>query len=1169
MCLCTNFNINAQPDTSFLDSKEILNQIKIEYGENSDQYIAELLNLENYCDENNVKYYPEIAHLIKKNEVIIRQRHGIDSPEYHTAIRILDILCNGKFLDPSNFSLYSDDIISVIRYVEANLDKCPNNQLQFLCYITSLYLDISTNVQKALYYGTKFFSLVKDSDCPNLDTNYLDAVRRLISAYELNLNKPDYLKWVKDYFDFLDNKYHNNIATEESSEIQNIKEMVILIFLEYISPDQFPEIRDYLLNQLRIYNSNVNYLWTVLENWAYNEFYESLKAFDEIFLSSRNNYMDKAICNIFIGTGLADLKETGFEKSMPYFEKSRKFVQNPLDLFDIGIRIYNSTGSFDLQKKLFWAEKNISLFNQCKTIFGTEDDVRKDQNISFFNNIANLYCDLGLYYKAINLETELLNIYHSYLEKSKTLYRNILGNLGEYYSFILDYNKALEYNTKALKLYSEEEENELIIPLHNSALYISKLGDNNKAIEIENTIINILDKTDVKDTYYYELYTGALCYLAYYYYNNNETMKAIEIGNQALSLAKSSLGTSHPYIPTFLDFLASYYAKIDIPKAILIEAEAYDLYAKIFGKTHDFYMESSKKMMNLQNLIQDKEGVISVSNSISTNLFDYIKSLFLFLPKNEREIFWQKSGIFFKEYFPYIAYSYDDSTLNSNAYNISLLSKGFLLNSELLLKNHLSKKGSEELLNTYNKIRDIKYQIDQLYKTPVSKRTINIESLESQAEEMERKLLQESCEFEDYSYNLTITWLDIKNHLKNNDAAIEFVSFPLTNDSTIYIAYVLRSDIDSPILVKLFEEKEISSLNDNDLYNNIKGCELIWHKLYSKLDGIENVYFAPDGILHQIGIEYFPDFDNPQKTVSDRFNIYRLSSTRQLALKKTEITSNNVTIFGGIKYDITPEKMVFESRKYEIGPSRVFNSMYNLADSISLRSGKKFLPFTLKEANSVKDLFQNAHIPFLLITGEKATEESFRNLSGSENNILHIATHGFYWQKEEADNQAKSNESLLFMTQFGNNARLNLEDKALTRTGLFMAGANNVLLGKIIPDDIDDGILTAQEIANIDLRGLDLVVLSACQTGMGDISSDGVLGLQRGFKKAGANTILMSLWDVNDEATQILMTEFYRNYLNGKSKREALLTAQKMVRNTPGFDDPEYWAAFILLDALN
>jgi CHAT domain-containing protein len=98
-----------------------------------------------------------------------------------------------------------------------------------------------------------------------------------------------------------------------------------------------------------------------------------------------------------------------------------------------------------------------------------------------------------------------------------------------------------------------------------------------------------------------------------------------------------------------------------------------------------------------------------------------------------------------------------------------------------------------------------------------------------------------------------------------------------------------------------------------------------------------------------------------------------------------------------------------------------------------------------------------------------------------------------------------------------------------------------------------------------------LVVLSACQTGLGDISQgEGVFGLQRGFKKAGANSILMSLWKVDDEATQILMTQFYKNLVSGQSKRQSLRSAQKYLReyNRGQFDKPEYWAAFILLDGI-
>ena len=118
-------------------------------------------------------------------------------------------------------------------------------------------------------------------------------------------------------------------------------------------------------------------------------------------------------------------------------------------------------------------------------------------------------------------------------------------------------------------------------------------------------------------------------------------------------------------------------------------------------------------------------------------------------------------------------------------------------------------------------------------------------------------------------------------------------------------------------------------------------------------------------------------------------------------------------------------------------------------------------------------------------------------------------------------------------------------------------------------NDVEDGILTAKEIALMDLRGTDLITLSACQTGLGEVSGEGVFGLQRGFKKAGVSSILMSLWKVDDIATQILMTAFYENLLSGKSKAESLRIAQDEVRSTDSYEDPYYWAAFILLDGIN
>ena len=139
------------------------------------------------------------------------------------------------------------------------------------------------------------------------------------------------------------------------------------------------------------------------------------------------------------------------------------------------------------------------------------------------------------------------------------------------------------------------------------------------------------------------------------------------------------------------------------------------------------------------------------------------------------------------------------------------------------------------------------------------------------------------------------------------------------------------------------------------------------------------------------------------------------------------------------------------------------------------------------------------------------------------------------------------------------------EDRTMDYSGLFMAGANTVLRGRRLPENVENGILNAREISQLDLRGLDLVVLSACQTGKGELKEDGVYGLQRAFKKAGAKTLLMSLWSVSDAATQQMMSSFYQALAAGQSRFDAFATAQQAVRDA-GYAAPFYWASFVMLD---
>ena len=374
----------------------------------------------------------------------------------------------------------------------------------------------------------------------------------------------------------------------------------------------------------------------------------------------------------------------------------------------------------------------------------------------------------------------------------------------------------------------------------------------------------------------------------------------------------------------------------------------------------------------------------------------------------------------------------------------------------------------------------------------------------------------------------------------------------------MYAALTLKKDYESPHMVMLFEKEQLMAIPDSSYYTQTSTYDLIWRLLEEELHDVKNIYFSPSGVLHMIGIEYLPGMEN--------YNIYRLSSTREIITEHKKQKGNNAVLYGGLKYDAKIDSTSITKSLARI--DETFKERANVR-GIGLRGGKEELKHTKEEVDTIGDYLKKANWTCLLDTASLGTEESFKALYGKSISNLHIATHGFYYTLEEAT--TKNYDFLLLDDRLASS-----EDKSLTRSGLIMSGANHFLEGDSIPDDVEDGLLTAKEIANVDLRGLDLVVLSACQTGLGDISqSEGVFGLQRGFKKAGANTILMSLWEVNDKATQILMTQFYKNYLGGQSKHEALLSAQRFLReykNADGkqcYNSPEYWAAFIMLDGLN
>ena len=804
------------------------------------------------------------------------------------------------------------------------------------------------------------------------------------------------------------------------------------------------------------------------------------------------------------------------------------------------------------------------------------------------SSLAEYNSKLGNYPEAIRLETEALKIQEKNIGRYNRDYATSLRNLAIYNSFSYKFQEALEYGKEALKIQEKVLSNihpdyaETLGTLANINL---SFGNYREAISLASEALKIQEKVSgtTNPDYAFSLSRLALCNAFIENYQ-----EAVRLETETLKIREEVLGKNHPDYATSLNYLAEYNSSLgNYEEAIRLGTEALKIQEVIMRKNHPDYAFSLSNLARYYMALEDLPNLNRTVLTLAKNLDTYLKSNFKYLPKIDRDHFWFTQIDWYKRVLPGLAFNYGNSEVLEIAFNASLLSKGILLNSEIEFDKFLTETGSSELAEKFNEIKDLRLQLNKLYEKPIAERWCDTDSLERVANNLERELMYESKEFGDYTRNLSITWQEVQKGLKDKDVAIEFVSFELDEDSTVYMAYVLKPDMEAPEMVKLFEEKDIIRYKDSSFYSKTEGTELFWGKLRPYLEGCENVYFAPDGLLHQIAIEHFPDFEDentdasyeglmedfdsnednskPRRLISDRYNMHRLSSTRQLAISNESNASGKVALYGGIDYDSDMETMEAESRKY----TRDFNPYVVSLGSVAERATVGPLPGTLTEVINIDKALSDKGYSTSLYTDTEASEESFKCLSGTSPQILHIATHGYFWEKDEADEAAEHNRNLLFMSQLGDNTPRYVEDKALTRSWLFLAGANNALRGEEFKDGIENGLLTAQEISQMNLRGTDLVVLSACQTGLGDIGSDGVFGLQRGFKKAGVNSILMSLWNVDDKATQILMTEFYNNFLNGMTKEAALKEAQRKLREIPGYKDPYYWAGFILLDALN
>lgn len=846
-------------------------------------------------------------------------------------------------------------------------------------------------------------------------------------------------------------------------------------------------------------------------------------------------------------------------------------------------RVLNSLGSFCKQAERF--DLGIDALTRAKQVLKLNHKEGSQDYISCLSNLAALYRMKGNLEKAdeIALQTQqLIDLTQddgNYLTFGKSL-----SEQAWMYAANGDFKHAIEAEQRALNVFTENKDTlNMCASMSDLSSHYFNNGQQTKAINLCQESIDILQKAHAQTTIIGRAYHT----LSLFNFHLGNNQRALELSRKAVSNYEEMGETNGSRYSKILGHLAMcYYLNDSLDMAINISQRSLDILQSSLGTEHPDLVVPYFNISNYYLAKNDKQKMREYFERALEMQSQFVRNNFSHLTTGGRELYWNTKSYVFKSA-PVMASNSDgDNALVCDAYNSTLFTKGILLNSEIDFENFLMKTGQPVLLAKYEELENLHKRIDD-FKHSSSYDPSEMERLQRHANSLERELMRECKEFGNFTSNLSITYEQVADSLDEDAAAIEFVDTPMDGGDRLYSALCLRHGWKYPRLIPLFALSRLTSQDYvggnlyqalktpagiNSIYNHPQVGHLVWFKIMEALgDDTRTIYFAPTGIFHQLGIEYMKY--NLEQRINERYDIHRLSSTKSIAQAKSREPIRSAAVYGGLQYEVDPEEMAELHQQYTQPVENLLamtgsdtQRALDLSNSIVIDSLSraaiqlKYLPATLTEANDVAGMLRQAGIDTQLLTDKEGTEESFKALSGKGISLLHIATHGYFFTA----NDLNRSRTILRIVGLGDRDTAD-QDRSMESSVLFLSGSGTAMRGRNIPAGVENGVVTAKEISQLDFRGLDLVVLSACQTGKGELKEDGVYGLQRAFKKAGAHTLLMSLWNVSDAATQQMMSSFYAALAAGHSRHTSFAMAQQAVRDA-GFSDPYYWASFILLD---
>ena len=898
---------------------------------------------------------------------------------------------------------------------------------------------------------------------------------------------------------------------------------------------------------------------------------------------------DKISGAIVLNNNAIRLAKIGdYEQALEYMQTAKEYYEKEEQTKTLAYsKILTNMATF--YTHLYKYQQAAELLEQALPIIEFTANKQHPDYIRCASELSAVYQGLGNLEKANEYAHESDKLSRSIDGQDNTKYAKSLSKQASTFASNGNYPRAIEHEQKALEVFiHRKDSNNMAYSLGVLANYQFSNGDQEQAIASVEQSLNIFRKQG-RPSYNY---AQALNSSAVLYYNANNFELATLYGRQALDMYKQ-LGdtTSAIYARIMANNALFKFVRDSVQTAIETAQEAVDLHKRILGNNHP---DNVPLLHNLA-VYQMKAGLweqarTNYQQALSLQS-EQVRTNFLHLTSQERESFWNQKNFVFRSA-PMLAYlnhnaSGNNKEMTTDAYNSILFTKGLLLNSDIDFNNLLKRSGNDALLKKYKQLEQLKQNKNDYFKLPVSQRNeTELQKINEEIYQLERALVKGCKEFGSFTENLSISTDQVRQSLKDNEAAIEFTDIYIQGVGTTYLALLLRKNSTSPEFIRLFSDADLKDITyqgmtfeqalkneagTNFIYNDPRFGSMLWQPIINHLQGVNTIYFSPAGMFYQVGIEYLPC--DAQHRISDLYDLYRLSSTKSLAQKQSAEKIKTATIYGGLIYDMDlaqlqeqhdnvatakpepPNLLAYENMdapEYVAGMQRTL-------DSLTVRGSVQYLPGTEHEALNIAEQLMQNNIDTDVFMRNEGIEETFKNLSGTNRSIIHIATHGFSLSRSQVK---ESKDQLVFLNEQTDNL-----DNMLNYSGLLMSGANYRLKGHKLPNELEDGILTAREIAQVDLGKVELVVLSACQTALGEIRSDGVFGIQRSFKKAGAHTLLMSLWKVSDQATGLMMTYFYKYLMEGKKRQEAFKMAQKSIQDD-GFTDPVYWASFILLDSI-